>query len=73
MADQSIAPAQTVQEPLKQLNLHMNEPEPIIFCRTFQFALSGPVKSIMEHVVNKHKYSRDPAKDLGQLLRLYTI
>jgi hypothetical protein len=27
----------------------------------------------VDHVVDKHKYSRDLAKDLGQLLRLYTI
>jgi hypothetical protein len=73
MADQSIYPAQTVRERLKQLDLHLNEPEPVIICRTCQFALSGSVKSVVDHVVDKHKYSKDLAKDLGQLLRPYTI
>jgi hypothetical protein len=73
MADQAIAPAQTIQELLKQLNLHINEPEPVILCRTCQFALSSLIKSIVDYVVEKHRYLRDLAKDLGQLLRLYTI
>jgi hypothetical protein len=77
MADQSIAPAQTVQEILEQLNLHKNELGSVIICRTCQFALSGSVKSIVDYVVDKHKYSRDLAKDiakdLGQTPRLYTI
>jgi hypothetical protein len=73
MADQSISPAQTVRERLKQFNLHLNEPEPVIICCTCQFALSGSAKCIVDHVVDKHKYSKDLAKDLGQLLRPYTI
>ena len=50
MADQAIAPAQTIRELLEQLNLHMNEPEPVILCRTCQFALSGSIKSIVDLV-----------------------
>jgi hypothetical protein len=73
MAEQSIALAQTVRDNTKQFNLHLNEPEPVIICRTCQFALSGSVKCIVDHVVDKHKYSRDLAKDLAQLLRPYTI
>jgi hypothetical protein len=73
MAEQSIALAQTVRDHLKQFNLLLNEPEPVIICRTCQFALSGSVKCIVDHVVDKHKYSRDLAKDLAQLLRPYTI
>ena len=71
MANQSITPARTVQELLKQFNLHMNELEPVIICRTCHFALSGSVKSIVDHV--EHKYPRDLAKSLSQLLRPYTI
>jgi hypothetical protein len=31
------------------------------------------VKSIVDHVADKHKYPRDLAKSLSQLLRPYTI
>jgi hypothetical protein len=61
-----------VRELLEQLNLHTNEAEPVIICRICQFTLSGSIKSLVDHV-DKHKHPRDLAKDLGQLLRPYTI
>jgi hypothetical protein len=51
----------------------MNEPEPVIICRICQFALSGSMKSLMDHAVDKHKHPRDLAKGLRQLLKPYTI
>jgi hypothetical protein len=73
MADRFIAPAQAVEQLIEQLNLHLNELEPVIICRICQFALSGSIKSIVDHIVDKHKRPRDLTKDLGQLLGLYTI
>jgi hypothetical protein len=73
MADRFIAPAQAVEQLIEQLNLHLNEPEPVIICRICQFALSGSMKSIVDHIVDKHKRPRDLTKDLGQLLGPYTI
>lgn len=66
-------PAQALQQLIEQLNLHLNELEPVIICRICQFALSGSIKSIVDHIVDKHKCPRYLRKDLGQLLKPYTI
>jgi hypothetical protein len=66
MAERSVAAAKTVREHLEQFNLHLNDPERVIICRACQFALSGSVKCIVDHVVDKHKYPRDLAKDLAE-------
>ncbi|PVH91702.1 hypothetical protein DM02DRAFT_663702 [Periconia macrospinosa] len=58
MADQSIFPAPSVRDLLEQLNLHVNEPEPTIICRTCQFALNGK-NSLVDHVVAKHDRSTE--------------
>jgi hypothetical protein len=73
MADRSITPAQALQQLIEQLNLHLNEPEPVMICRICQFALSGSIKSIVDHTVDMHKCPRYLTKDLGQLLKPYTI
>jgi hypothetical protein len=73
MADQNIAPAQAARDLLEQLNLHINQLEPVIICRVCSFTFSGSLKSFMDHVMDKHKHPRELAKDLGQLLRLYII
>jgi hypothetical protein len=73
MADPSIASAQAVRQLLEQLNLHLNEPEPVIICRICQFVLNGSIKSIVDHVVDKHNHHKAQVKDLSQLLRPYTI
>ncbi|KAF2008559.1 hypothetical protein BU24DRAFT_319607, partial [Aaosphaeria arxii CBS 175.79] len=58
---------------LEQLNLHVNEPEPVIICRACQFGLHGTVKSITDHVVEKHNHSPHVTKQLRELLKPYTI
>jgi hypothetical protein len=58
---------------LEQLNLHVNEPEPAIICRACQFGLHGTVKSITDHVVEKHNHSPHVTKQLRELLKPYTI
>jgi hypothetical protein len=73
MASQSFAPAQPVTELLEQLNLYFNEPEPVIICRICQFALSGSIKPLVDHVVDKHQYFKDSARELSRLLRPFTI
>jgi hypothetical protein len=72
MADPSIASAPAVQQLLEQLNLHLNEPEPVIICRICQFALNGSIKSSVDHVVDEHNHHKALVKDLSQLLRPYT-
>lgn len=73
MASQSFAPAQPVTELLEQLNLYFNEPEPVIICRICQSALSGSINPLVDHVVDKHQYSKDSARELSRLLRPCTI
>jgi hypothetical protein len=65
MASQSFAPVQPVLELLEQLNLYFNEPEPVIICCICQFVLSGSIKPLVDHVVDKHQYSKDLARELS--------
>jgi hypothetical protein len=73
MADGSNGPAKPVRVLMERLNLHLNEPEPVIVCYICPFALSGSMKCLVDHVVDEHGYFRDFAKELGQLLQPYTI
>ncbi|KAJ6191987.1 hypothetical protein J3E72DRAFT_443135 [Bipolaris maydis] len=72
MADHSTFPAPSVRDLLERLNLHVNEPEPTIICRTCQFALNG-INSLADHVVEKHKLPKSLAKEASRQLRPYTI
>jgi hypothetical protein len=60
MADRSIASTQAIRKLLKQLNLHMNEPGPVIICRICHFTLSGSI-------------TKDLAKGKGQFSQPSTI
>ena len=71
MADHSTFPALSVRDLLERLNLHVNEPEPTIICRTCQFALNG-INSLADHVVEKHKLPKSLAKEASRQLRPYT-
>jgi hypothetical protein len=73
MASQSFTPAQSVTELLEQLNLYFNKLEPVIICYICQFALSGSIKPLVDHVVDRHQDSKDSARELSRLLRLFTI
>ncbi|KAH8690376.1 hypothetical protein GQ44DRAFT_744804 [Phaeosphaeriaceae sp. PMI808] len=57
---------------LEHLNLHVNEPEPTIICRTCQFSLNG-INSLVGHAVEKHKLPRHLAKEASRRLGPYTI
>ncbi|KAJ5052595.1 hypothetical protein J3E74DRAFT_469583 [Bipolaris maydis] len=72
MADHATFPAPSVRDLLERLNLHVNEPEPTIICRTCQFALNG-INSLADHVVEKHKLPKALAKEASRQLRPYTI
>ncbi|KAH8686644.1 hypothetical protein GQ44DRAFT_631729, partial [Phaeosphaeriaceae sp. PMI808] len=72
MADRSILPTLSLRDLLEHLNLHVNEPEPTIICRTCQFSLNG-INSLVGHAVEKHKLPRHLAKEASRRLGPYTI
>ncbi|PVH90552.1 hypothetical protein DM02DRAFT_547576, partial [Periconia macrospinosa] len=60
-------------EHLNQLRFYVNDPEPVIICRSCTFALGGSVEFIVNHFTEKHNVFKQSANETRQLLGPCTI
>jgi hypothetical protein len=64
---------ESVRAHLVSHRLFMNEPEPVIICRTCRFALSDSPVAVANHLAEKHGALKLDTKELRRLLRPYTF
>ena len=65
IADQPVCSAPSVRDLPEQLSLHVNEPEPIIIRRTWQFALNRII-FLTDYVVEEYKLPKNLAKEASR-------
>ena len=64
---------ENVREHLARHGLFVNEPEPVIICRTCRFALGDSPTAVANHLAEKHNVPKSTTKELRRLLRPYTF
>jgi hypothetical protein len=64
---------ENVRAHLARHGLFMNEPEPVIICRTCRFALGDSPIAVANHLAEKHGAPKSTTKELRHLLRPYTF
>jgi hypothetical protein len=64
---------ENVREHLTRHNLFMNEPEPVIICRSCKFSLGDSPNAVANHLAEKHNVPKSTTKELRRLLGPYTF
>lgn len=62
-----------IRDHLARHGLFMNEPEPVIICRSCKFALGDSLAAVANHLAEKHSVLKSTTKELRRLLRPYTF
>jgi hypothetical protein len=64
---------ENIREHLTRHGLFMNEPEPVIICRSCQFSLGDSPSAVANHLAEKHNVPKATTKELRRLLHPFTF